>query len=263
MSEEQGAVETPEVEEDNTPWYGEIEDTSLGEWAQNKGFKTPADAFKSYRKLEQFMGADKAGRGVVIPKENSDPSEWESFYTSIGRPANPTEYDLSGEDGDFKTQMSQLMFDSGIPKASAQKLADAWNQYVAGQEKLAEEQAETDYYNQEATLRKEWGGAFDRMVEECKTNYRQFGITDEQIDGLQKVLGFDGAMKFVHGIGQKVGEDSYIDGGLNVNAATDAMTPARAAQEMEKFNADPENFRLLSQNDAKTVAKRKNILKYL
>jgi hypothetical protein len=60
-------------------WYSGLPEETRG-LAEVKGWKSPADAIQSYANLEKMLGADKAGRGLVMPKEDADSTEWGQFY---------------------------------------------------------------------------------------------------------------------------------------------------------------------------------------
>jgi hypothetical protein len=258
-------TENPTASEQSS-WYGTIESEDLKAWADNKNFATPYDALSSYQQLEKYMGADKAGRGVIIPKDGSSDEEWSQFYGKIGRPDDAGGYDLpipEGSGDDFANAMSQIMFDSGVPKGAAQKLAEGWNEYNVKMAEEVQKQQDAQLVQQEQSLRTEWGGAYDKNVSIAKNAAKEFGISGDQIDALQGALGFDGVMKLFSDMGNKIADDSFIGGDTNVNAALDAMTPARATQEMENFKADPQNAAKMAAGDAATIQKFNNITKYL
>jgi hypothetical protein len=112
-------------------WLGVLEDDLKG-LAEVKGWKEPGDALKSYRHLEEFMGADKAGRGVVLPRDNDDTAAFDAIYKAMGRPDEAAGYELGnllqGEavDENFMGLMSQAMHGAGLSKGQASAMAKAW-----------------------------------------------------------------------------------------------------------------------------------------
>jgi hypothetical protein len=258
--------QTPAKAPDNQKWYGDLGDDDLMAWADNKGFADAKTAFSSYRHLEKFVGADKAGRGVIIPKDGASDEEWGDFYTKLGRPESPEGYKLpvpEGQDDSFAKEMATLMHKANIPAPLANNLANLWNEYNEQKSQEFNENQTLEQDKQIASLNKEWGGAHDANVEIARKAARNFGLEGDQIDKIQSALGYDGTMKLFHNIGSKLLEDKYIDGGTHIDISRDAMTPARAKLEYENFKKDPANYAKLENNDYKTQEKLNNILKYL
>jgi hypothetical protein len=54
-------------------------------------FKSPADLAKSYIHLSRQMGKDK----VALPGENATDEDWNNFFKAVGRPDDPTAYELA------------------------------------------------------------------------------------------------------------------------------------------------------------------------
>lgn len=263
----QPASPTPQPQE-QTPeapassWLDTIQDADMQAFARNKGWKDPIEAVNSYINLEKFTGAEKSGRGVVIPKDDATPEEWNAYYNKIGRPESPENYELpmpDGDSGEFASQMSKLFHDAGIPKAAAQKLAEGWNQMQAEQQSVAESQA----IAQEQTLKKEWGNAFDQNIHLANNAARQFGISPEQVDNLQKAMGVDGALKFLHNIGSKIGDDVYISGASNNDLTNAKLTPAQAKAEYNAFLQNKDKQQKYQAGDAKIRAEIDNILQQM
>ena len=80
-------------------WYGGYAEDIRG-FVENKGWKDPSDAITGYINLEKYLGADKAGRGLVLPKDDAATDEWGQVYDRLGRPKSPDEYKLPVPDGD-------------------------------------------------------------------------------------------------------------------------------------------------------------------
>ena len=269
MSEEQAQ---PQEIEDSSPeqapaeskWYGELSDDGLRDWAKNKAYSSANEALRAHHSLEKFLGADKAGRGVVIPKDDSSNEEWGTFYDKIGRPQDAKGYEIDvpeGQDGAFAENMASIMYESGVPKKAAQNLAKAWNEFQQQSLSQQEEASEMKFLQEEALLKKEWGGAYDANIAQAKIAFREFGVEGDTIDALEKAMGFDKTMKFLHGLNQKIGDHKFIDGNRNVEGVG-AMTPAEAQRALDAFNSDPENYRKLSNGDPKTKMKKAELLKY-
>lgn len=127
-------ADNPPPGTDADSWLGALPEELKG-LAEVKGWKDPADALKSYKYLEEFMGADKAGRGVVLPRDNEDQEAFDRIYKAMGRPDEPAGYELDkvleGEsvDGDFMGLMSEAMHQAGLSKSQSTSMAKAWQGY--------------------------------------------------------------------------------------------------------------------------------------
>src|SRR5690606_12217572 len=62
--------------------------------AAAEGWGGPAAAVESYRQLERLLGADKAGRGLVLPKGPEDVEGWRAVHARLGCPEAPEAYEL-------------------------------------------------------------------------------------------------------------------------------------------------------------------------
>src|ERR1700748_763608 len=121
-------------------WWDSVKDPAIKEWAANKKFPDAESALKSYSNLEQLMGADKAGRTVMTPKDDTDVEGWKALGTKLGVPANAEEYKLpvpEGDNGDFAKLASGWMQKANIPPAMARALAAEWNTHAAAIESQA------------------------------------------------------------------------------------------------------------------------------
>ena len=88
------ATNTPPAETSTPPtsdWLAGVPDDLRG-LAEEKGWKEPADALRTARQMEEFLGADKAGRGLVLPKDEEDKEGYERVYRAMGRPDNADGY---------------------------------------------------------------------------------------------------------------------------------------------------------------------------
>jgi hypothetical protein len=243
----------------NEPWYSTISDADLKGYTEKKGWKSPQDAVTSYKNLEI-----KLGTAINLPSENATFEELNSFYAKLGRPETPDAYALpvpDGRDADFASHMSKIMFDSGIPAKSANALATAWNEYQTGLEaKHNEIQAQAELQQIES-LKQEWGAKYQTNEIIAQNAAKAFGVQGEQIEALQKVMGFDGTMKFFSNLGAKIGEDKFIGGQSNINPALGNMSKEQATAEYQKLISDSEFVKKYQANDTEARAIMENIWK--
>ena len=238
-----GAVSTP-VAPPATPqgWWDSFKDGEVKSWAANKNYQDPEMLAASFRSLESVYGADKAGRTVVLPKDDNDAEGWKSFRAKLGVPETPDGYKLPLPDGDggtFAKTASNWFHEAGVPPKAAEKIASAWNNYIADQVKAGQE---SDAKASEAALgelRAEWGPNYDSNVEMARRANReiaaQAGLEDADLQKLESGLGTAKMLKLFAKLGEYVAE-SHFQGGNT--SASFGMTPDRAREELNQITAD-------------------------
>lgn len=220
-------------------WTSGFDDDRKG-WAQNKGYKNATDLVDAYRSLETFHGVPKE-RLLKLP-EKADAPEWGDVYDRLGRPKDAKEYDIKPPEGQqadekFNEWARGTFHKLGLSKKQGESLVQAWNELQSNAMKATNE-AETTKITQEVEgLRKEWGAAFDQNVNIVERAAKTFGMTDQQLVALKQSLGAAGSMKFLHNIGSRLGEDSYV-GGEGKTGGHSIMTPEGAKSRINELKKD-------------------------
>lgn len=222
-----------------TPWYGKDAAPEIVGFLETKGWKdNPLGPVDAYQKLESFMGADKAGRGIVLPKDLSDEAALGPIFDKLGRPAKPEEYQLpvpEGDDGALAKHFAPILHKAGLTRAQATAVAKAWNDYQASQKTDLDGKAEAAFKKAETALKLEWGDAYDKNLETARRGAKASGFTEEEIDGLETIVGYDGIMRKFHALGEKLGEDKFVLGEAGGGGAITTVEGARARlQELQK-----------------------------
>ena len=224
-------------------WYAGIQNQEVRTWVEAKGFKDPLSAAESAYNLEKLMGFDRAGKTVVLPDENSPPEARQAFLQKLGVPEKPEGYGFKvpdGADDSFAKSAAQWLHEAGVPAKAGEALFQKWNEYAqtmqTQQQTAFAAQSERDM----ATLKTEWGQAYDQNVELGRRAALQFipGSGEERaatLNKLEQALGTSGLLKFMANIGQGLGEHKMVQGG-----GSGVMTPAQASQRIAelKSNAD-------------------------
>jgi len=218
-----------------------IQDTDLRGWAENKGISEGEQALSSYRNLEKMFGADKAGRTVTLLGDDPTPEAQAAFYNKLGRPEDAAGYELAvpeGNDGAFAKLASEKFHELGITGKQGAALAEWWNEQAGG----AVEQSEADYNaaveSDTAELRKEWGAAYDKNINDAKAAATKFGLDEKAVDAMEKALGFGGVMRHLNKIGAQLGEDS--NDGNDENVGSGLMTPQSAQSALNELYGNKE-----------------------
>lgn len=211
----------PTVTEPAKSWPETLPDNLKGV-AALKGWKDPADAVKSYDELQRFVGADKAGRGVVLPGEKATPEEITAFRLKLGVPTDATGYDIklpeNFPDPEFGKVAAPLLHKHGIPKTAAEGLMADFTAQVAAAE-AARAAAETKQFSTEmADLKNEFGANFDQKMELGKRAFVKVGMPPEVMDLIEDAMhdkgkpGTAAMLKFAANLGEMLGEGKFVDG---------------------------------------------------
>lgn len=230
---------TPPAAADNSggEWVGGLPDDLKG-LAEHKGWKEPVDALKGYQQLESFMGADKAGRGVVLPKDAEDAEGYERVYKALGRPDSPEGYDLNSVLGDYEVNeefmgtMAGAMHKAGLSAKQAQELAAAYRD-------LEVSQMEAGLQGRKAELEAAMREIPQETQEQARRGLRFLGLPEDEhvsvAKAVEQALGFKRAAEIFARFGRALGEDSPPSDGRAVGAFG---SPEAAKRRMDQLMAD-------------------------
>lgn len=199
---------------DGGGWLASLPDDLRGV-AEHKGWKEPADALRSYRHLEEYMGADKAGRGVVLPKDGDDAEGYERIYKALGRPDEVGGYELNSLFGEDVVDqrvldgMSKAMHEAGLSKAQAHKMGAAYQEMFKSALAEGEAQYASEVEDVKSTLSPE-------IIESARRGFRLFRLPPDEAQDvsrtLERALGPKAATELFARLGRATGEDRPPDG---------------------------------------------------
>lgn len=248
MSEMQGSVESGNPGGDVAAqgnvapqgnWYDSYGDDVKG-LAQVKGWKDPADVVSSYANLEKLLGADKAGRGLVLPKDDADPSEWGQVYDKLGRPQSADEYKLpvpEGDTGEFAKLAAGKFHELGLTAKQAEALAGWYNEQAGGIQAKQGEMMAQNAERELAELQQAWGKDYDANIEAGRRAARQFEVSEDMLTAIEGSIGTKAMLEMFSKIGKGLGEDSFVNGNQS-NAF--GMSPEAARVRIGQLKADKE-----------------------
>ena len=225
------------------PWFAALPEQVRGT-IESKGWQGPEAVVESYMNLEKLLGADKAGRGVVWPKDEQDAEGWKAINAKLGVPETPDGYKIpvpeKGGDPEFAKLAASWFHKAGVPAKAAAIVAESWNGHVAGLVAAADKAAADKAAIEEGELKTEWGATFEQNTEIAKRGAREFGVTDEQFDALEQVLGLKATVKFFNAIGSKIGE-APVDGLAGGERGRPTIsTPEGAKARLAELRSGPE-----------------------
>lgn len=212
-------------------WWDSLKDPEVKTWAANKKYPDAESALKAHWGLERLMGAEKAGRTVMLPKDENDADGWKALASKLGVPEKSDDYKLpmpEGVDDGFAKTASKWFHEAGVPPRAASKIAEAWNGWVTEQVKAGETAERAESERQMHSLASEWGKEFDAKRELAQRGFRsfakQFGLDDKAaLERAESVLGAANLTRFFSGLGTLDGESGFAGndarGGFGMNAA--------------------------------------------
>ena len=231
---------------ENVPvsWHSGMDQDTLS-WLENRGITklNEQDALKNlasgFRNAEKFIGTP-ADKLLKIPDfQKASREELDGFYSKIGRPESPDKYELDvpeGQPTDFADWAKSQFHALGLSNSQAKALSQKWNEYVAQQQGKMTEQSQAKAREEEASLRQEWGGAYDNQLNLARNAAQAFGVDAAELDRLESAMGYAGVMKFMARLGARMGESEYVSSNSRENFG--AMTPSQAASKIADLRND-------------------------
>lgn len=227
------------------PWFGTVPDDIKG-FIESKGWDGVPTVVDSYRNLEKFMGVPKE-RLLRLP-DKADSPEWNDVYNRLGRPEKADGYGLKPVENDprsadFVKWAGDQFHKLGLTKTQGESLVGQWSEYQNQIRTQANEQSAGESHQQLASLKQEWGNAFQEKVARNGQFLETIGVDKNQAMLLEIAFGVDGAAKMVDNIitkfGIQLGEHNFRTGGGN-NSFGGSMTPTLAAQKKAELLSTPE-----------------------
>ncbi len=215
------------------PWIEGVQDADLRGWAENKGLQagTFENVLNSYHNLEKLMGQDKAGRTVQLLSDDSTPDQRADFYNKLGRPEQADAYSFKLDDGADTARLDAMRtkaHELGITDAQFSGMAQADIEYLSSVQQRNVDDNGVASRDAVAALEREWGAAFEQNVEQVDRTAKTLGISEDQLNGLRSAMTPVEAMKFIHQLGTKLGDDKMITG----ESVGGLLTPATARQQL-------------------------------
>lgn len=250
-------------------WYDDFKDPAVKDWLKSYGeaYPNPEAVANKALNLEKFVGAEKAGRGVIAPKPDAKPEEWQAFYKKVGSvPEDPNGYKVPT---DLAPEIAAQLADDPMMKAFREhahtigmppmffESAVKWyiDQNAGGEEAMIADftrKSEADLMS----LKTEWPGVeYDKNVELGRRAAREFIPHEnddeftEKMSRIEGALGTKETMKLFASIGGSIGEAGFVSGDGNGNVGG-VMTPEAARVRIDSLKKDPAFAAKLLNNDA-------------
>jgi hypothetical protein len=255
----------PQAPQTASGWWDGFKDNELKGYLANKNYDSPETLGKAYRSLEQLLGADKAGRTVVMPKDDNDVEGRKAFYSKLGVPETPDGYKLpfpEGDDGVFSKTAANWFHEAGIPAKSAERIAANWNKFIEEQVKAGQAQDQERGTKELEALKAEWGPDFESRGELGRRGLREVGskagFDDNDLASLERAIGAAKTIKLFSTLGSYLQESGFAGGqanqgfGMSMQKAQERLNEIHAERASGKINdyawkneAEPEIEKLM------------------
>ena len=231
--------------EAKSEWYTGIADENIRRWAQGKGWKDPLAAVESNYNLERLIGLDRAGRTLVLPREDAAPEELQAFRSRLGVPESPEGYQLPVPEGapeDFAHTAAQWMHEAGVPAKSAEQLVTRWNAHLDAAQRAGEQHHQVESAAQLDALKGEWGSNFEVNAEHARRAALHFLPAPEGTERLrmmaqvERAMGTGNFMRFMAKVGRGLGEHQMVQSGES--GGHGALAPGEARARIAELRAD-------------------------
>lgn len=211
--------------------------------AQAKGWKSLAEAVKSYAHLERLIGAKRIALPPKDGQGNRDWSAWEG-WSALGRPEAPERYEFRGQAGrtlsdtdrDFHRHMAPHLHRAGLAQWQVDMLAEGLEGFGSQHRERGQRRAQEEIAAAETELRRDWDRDYDRHLDLANRAVRRFGGSE-----LAKALGQSGLGRnpAVVRAFARIGATLAEDGGTPAEARPGAGAPSARA-EIQRLKADAE-----------------------
>ena len=238
------APATPATPATEQPWYAGHADENIRNWAANKGWKDPLAALESGYNLEKLIGFEKAGRTIVMPKDDATPEERRAFLTRIGVPEKVDGYKVpeAFAADPLVAKFRELAHAEGMMPGQFEKAIAFVTGESQAMQKAAQEKAAVQGEQDMASLKTEWGAAYDQHIELGKRAAAQFipakdaSERAEILGKIESAIGTGQMLRLFAKIGEGLGEHRMVStddpGGYGV------MTPGQARARIEALKQD-------------------------
>lgn len=244
------------------PWYDGFKDPATKEWMKSFNADAYPDAEAIASKamnLEKFVGAEKAGRGVIIPKSDAKPEEWQAFFKKTGLiPEKPDGYKVDAKYAaePFIAKLREQAHKLGVPAPMFEGLVGFINAENEGAEAAEQKQFEEQTRKELAEIAAEWGDNRDANIENGRRASKAFMPHTDDKDLKAKMQKFEGVMgtkfmmNFWANLGKKMGEHNFHGGDGKGGMGDGGMSPEGARIRVAQLKADKEFGKKIANNDA-------------
>jgi hypothetical protein len=188
---------------------------------------------KEHVNLQSLIGK----KGVIPPGDKDGPEAWDRYYSQLGRPQRPEQYQFAKPQGfagysdEFASAYRAAAHKQGLTAQQAAGMHDWFVKSAVEADQMQGQRARMDGDSLDQALRQKWGNQYDAMVASGRRAARAFA-PPESLDQLEQAIGGPAVMELFANIGERMREDGVIGGG----AASFGLTPEQARAEIARMD---------------------------
>lgn len=196
---------------------------------------------KAHREASSKLGVP-ADQLIRVIRPDSPEADVKAFWGRLGAPQDPKEYDFAGikyaDGSDLEPTFADAIRASAarlhMPKDMALELAKDLAKFADGDEQQQIATRTAKLNEEKAALAAEWKADPDGNLYIAKQGAKALGLTPEQVNALENLVGYAGIMKAMHKVGTLNKEPNGLIGpsGNSTGAMTREQATARKADLM-------------------------------
>tara|TARA_S200002703_G_scaffold158363_1_gene168535 strand:+ start:1571 stop:2413 length:843 start_codon:yes stop_codon:yes gene_type:complete len=204
-----------------------------------QNFTDAGQLAKSYIHAQRMVGADK----MPVPTKNFTNDDWKETFTKLGVPSSPDKYDVQynlqegANDQPVKDFISHA-HTLGLLPQQLQGVLDYYGNLEQTSLDNAQKDQELNRVNNETALRKEFGLAYDKKLNQANDVFKNFfaeELAEVKLQDGTSIGNHPGFIKALATMSEKFSEDTISAG---QESAGGLLTPQEAQKEVSKIMGD-------------------------
>lgn len=204
-----------------------------------QNFTDAGQLAKSYIHAQRMVGADK----MPVPTKNFTDDDWKETFTKLGVPSSPDKYDVQynlqegANDQPVKDFISHA-HTLGLLPQQLQGVLDYYGNLEQTSLDNAQKDQELNRVNNETALRKEFGLAYDKKLNQANDVFKNFfaeELAEVKLQDGTSIGNHPGFIKALATMSEKFSEDTISAG---QESAGGLLTPQEAQKEVSKIMGD-------------------------
>lgn len=204
-----------------------------------QNFTDAGQLAKSYIHAQRMVGADK----MPVPTKNFTDDDWKETFTKLGVPSSPDKYDVQynlqegANDQPVKDFISHA-HTLGLLPQQLQGVLDYYGNLEQTSLDNAQKDQELNRVNNETALRKEFGLAYDKKLNQANDVFKNFfaeELAEVKLQDGTSIGNYPGFIKALATMSEKFSEDTISAG---QESAGGLLTPQEAQKEVSKIMGD-------------------------
>lgn len=204
-----------EEDRGSEPWWSQLPEAMQG---RAKKFSDVSALAKSYMELEDTFHQTR--KGINIPKEDADQSEWDNFYGFL-RPRDSSKYELKDKEGkdlnplhneEAMTRLRKAFYDNGISTKQAKAMTEFLEEENRVAHALKSQKTALNRQGEDEALERKWGEKFEENYSLAQRVFQEVVPTKDLRQRFREE-GYTSDPKFVEllgNIGKLISSDDSI-----------------------------------------------------